>query len=112
MASIRKRVLPSAKVVWLVDYKDGQGKRRHRQFPTKREADLFLVKARAEVAAGTHTPDSASITVYPKPPISGWRVASAIVLKPRRFVNIGRTLTFISRRASATQNYPVCRRRR
>src|SRR5262249_51511356 len=37
--------------------------RRHRQFRTKREADCFHTKARTEVAAGVHTPDSASITV-------------------------------------------------
>jgi integrase len=37
--------------------------RRHRQFPTKREADVFHAKARTEVAAGVHTPDSASITM-------------------------------------------------
>jgi integrase len=63
MASIRKRSLPSGKAAWQVDYRDNQGKRRHRQFLTKREADSFLVQARAEVAAGLHTPDSASITV-------------------------------------------------
>jgi integrase len=63
MASIRKRTLPSGKICWQVDYRDGAGKRRHRQFVSKREADGFMVKARAEVAAGTHTPESASITV-------------------------------------------------
>ena len=40
MASIRKRALPSGKTAWQVDYRDNQGKRRHRQFLTKREADL------------------------------------------------------------------------
>src|SRR5215203_5685422 len=63
MASIRRRKLPSGKVVWQCDYRDGANKRRHRQFDTEREADSFLVKARAEVAAGIHTPDSASISV-------------------------------------------------
>jgi integrase len=63
MASIRKRTLSSGKSVWQVDYRDGAQKRRHRQFPTKREADSFCVKARAEVAAGTHTADSSSITL-------------------------------------------------
>lgn len=63
MASIRKRELPSGKSVWQVDYRDGAGARRHRQFPTKREADSFMVRARAEVAAGTHVADSASATV-------------------------------------------------
>ncbi len=64
MASIRKRALPSGKMAWQVDYRDNQGKRRHRQFLTKREADSFLVRARAEIADGVHTPDSTSITVF------------------------------------------------
>jgi integrase len=63
MASIRKRSLLDGQIRWQVDYRDGAGKRRHRQFTTRREADAFLVKARAEVATGTHTPDTASITV-------------------------------------------------
>ncbi|WP_066921104.1 tyrosine-type recombinase/integrase [Methylobacterium sp. CCH5-D2] len=63
MASIRKRVLPSGKTAWLAGYVDGAGKRRFRQFPTRKEADAFLTAARAQVAAGTHTPDSVSLTV-------------------------------------------------
>jgi integrase len=63
MATIRKRKLPSGKIAWQVDYRDGAGKRRHRQFDSKRDADTFMVKARAEVAAGVHTPDSDSISV-------------------------------------------------
>jgi integrase len=62
--SIRKRILPrSGKAVWQVDYKDSGGKRRHRQFATKRAADTYLIQARGEVVAGTHTADSASIMV-------------------------------------------------
>ena len=63
MATIRKRALPSGKVVWQVDFKDTNGKRRARQFPTKREADAFMVKARAEVAVGTYVHDADSITL-------------------------------------------------
>lgn len=63
MASIRKRTLPSGKTSWLCDYRDQAGVRRYAQFPTKREADAFLVRARADVAAGTHTPDSQSTTI-------------------------------------------------
>jgi integrase len=63
MASIRKRALKGGKVAWQVDYRDQAGARRHKQFQTKREADAWLVQARAQVAAGIHTPDSASITV-------------------------------------------------
>ncbi len=63
MATIRKRTLPSGKVAWQVDFKDRNGKRRARQFPTKREADAFMVKARAEVATGTYVHDADSVTV-------------------------------------------------
>ena len=63
MATIRKRTLPSGKVVWLAAYTDGGGARRFRQFPTKKEADAFLVQARSQVATGVHTPDSVSPTV-------------------------------------------------
>lgn len=63
MATIRKRTLPSGKTVWLASYNDGGGARRFRQFPTKKEADAFLVQARNQVAQGVHTPDSVSPTV-------------------------------------------------
>jgi integrase len=61
--SVRKRTLPSGEVRWLLDYKDLSGKRRAKQFKTKGEAVAFETKTRAEVAAGTHTADSATITV-------------------------------------------------
>src|SRR5215207_5021184 len=64
MASIRKRMLLSGKVAWQCDYVDAGGKRRHRQFETKREADSFLTRAKSEVAAGIHVADSASVTVF------------------------------------------------
>jgi len=63
MASIRKRTLPSGKIVWQCDYRDGSGARRSRQFQMKKDADAFLVKARSEVAQGIHAPDSTSITI-------------------------------------------------
>lgn len=63
MASVRKRTLPSGEIRWQLDYRDQDGKRRHRQFKTKREAEAFETKARAEVATGIHTPDSVSVTV-------------------------------------------------
>lgn len=63
MASIRKRTLPSGEIRWLVDYRDLAGKRRAKMFITKRDADTYLVKARAEVAAGTHVADSQSVTI-------------------------------------------------
>lgn len=63
MASIRKRKLKNRKTCWQVDYRDVKGKRRHKQFATRKEADAWLVKARSEVAAGTHVAASASRTV-------------------------------------------------
>ncbi|MGY4617631.1 integrase [Bradyrhizobium sp. USDA 4472] len=67
MASIRKRTLKATKTgqkrtVWQVDYRDNSRKRRHKQFRTRKEADDWLVEARAEVAAGTHVPASQSKT--------------------------------------------------
>ena len=59
MATIRKRTLPSGKAVWLAGYKDGAGKRRFRQFDTRKEADAFLIRARSEVVAGLHVPEFA-----------------------------------------------------
>jgi integrase len=61
--SVRKRHTETGEVRWQVDYRDAAGIRRHRQFETKRQADAFHAKARTEVFAGVHTPDSASITV-------------------------------------------------
>ena len=61
--SVCKRVLEDGEIRWQVDYRDNAGTRRHRQFRTKREADAFHTKARTEVAAGVHTPDSVAITV-------------------------------------------------
>jgi integrase len=65
--SVRKRewTTPAGvkKTAWLVDYKDGQGKRRAKQFTRKKEADDFALKSGNEVKQGTHTADSQSITV-------------------------------------------------
>jgi integrase len=65
--SVRKREWTTAKgeakTAWVVDYFDGAGKRRLKTFAKKKEADAFSATARVEVAAGAHTPDSASISV-------------------------------------------------
>lgn len=63
MATIRKRTLPSGKAVWLASYLDNAGKRRFKQFERKRDADAYLTKAKAEVAAGSHVPDRMASTV-------------------------------------------------
>ena len=65
--SVRKRewTTPAGekKTAWQVDYRDQQGNRRSRQFPRKRDADEFRVRAEGEIASGIHTADRASITV-------------------------------------------------
>ncbi|WP_432344785.1 site-specific integrase [Shinella yambaruensis] len=63
MATVRKRELPSGKIVWQADYRDGAGKRRSKQFAKRKEADDFLLTARGEVRAGVHVADSQSITI-------------------------------------------------
>lgn len=50
-------------MAWLAAYTDGAGKRRFKQFPTKREADTFLTRAKTEVATGAHIPDRLAKTV-------------------------------------------------
>ncbi len=61
--SVRKRVLPSGEIRWLLDYRDLQGKRRAKQFRTKGEAVAFETKVRSEIANGVHIADTAAITV-------------------------------------------------
>lgn len=65
--SVRKRpwVTPSGEQrdAWVVDYRDGDGKRRNKQFARKKDADHFAAQAKVEVSHGTHVPDSTSITV-------------------------------------------------
>lgn len=63
MATVRKRELPSGKIVWQADYRDGAGKRRSKQFSRRKEADDFLLTARGEVRAGVHVAESQSITI-------------------------------------------------
>lgn len=67
MATIRKRAwtTPSGaeKVAWLVDYRDGAGKRRFKQFARKKDADTWITQAAWEVSKGVHTADSQSVTV-------------------------------------------------
>jgi integrase len=67
MASIRRRSWTTAggeeRESWQVDFTDQAGKRRARQFPTKKAADQFMVKARHQVAEGIYSADSESPTV-------------------------------------------------
>ena len=61
--SIRKRELPSGQVRWLVDYRDGGGARRFKQFKTQKEAKTFSEETGCAVRAGMHIPDAASIKI-------------------------------------------------
>lgn len=63
MATIRKRTLPSGVVRWQVDFTDQVGKRRSKLFPRRKDADVFLVRARSLVANHTYLADSESLTV-------------------------------------------------
>ena len=67
MATVRRRSWQTGKrarkEAWRVRYVDQLGITRTRQFRLKRDADAFRVKAESEVLSGTHTADSASITV-------------------------------------------------
>jgi integrase len=50
-------------LMWLVDYRDGNGKRRFKTFDKKKDADQYDARSRVEVIDGTHVADSASVTV-------------------------------------------------
>lgn len=65
--SVRKREWTTdkgeAKSAWVVDYTDGNGKRRLKTFKLKKQADAFSATASVEVREGVHVADSASVTV-------------------------------------------------
>jgi integrase len=65
--SVRKRTWKTAageeRHAWIVDYADQAGKRRMKTFRLKKAADAFETRSRFEITQGTHTPDSASITI-------------------------------------------------
>ena len=98
--SVRKRVLGNGQTRWQVDYRDGAGVRRHRQFTTKREADAFHAKARTEVAAGVHTPTVLQ-SRSESPPICGLLAVNATLSSSRRFLPTGSTSICISSPISA-----------
>ena len=61
MATVTKRKETGT---WRARYIDRDGNRRCKEgFRLKADAEAYLVKVQAEVAAGTHTPDSVSLTV-------------------------------------------------
>ena len=65
--SVRKRAWTnrdgSKGQAWVAEYTDHEGKRRLRTFETKQAADSFHVGVTGELRAGTHVPDSQSVTV-------------------------------------------------
>ena len=65
--SIRKRSWTTAggerREAWIADYVDQAGRRHIRTCERKKDAEAFLTTARFQVSEGTHTADSASISV-------------------------------------------------
>lgn len=67
MATVKKRAWTTAagetREAFRVSYTDRSGKRQHKQFTLKRDADAYRIKVEAELAQGIHTPDARSLTV-------------------------------------------------
>lgn len=65
--SVRKRRWTGSdgtpKESWVVDYFDASGKRRHKTFEKKKEADAYAARAKIEVKEGTHVADRDTVTV-------------------------------------------------
>ena len=65
--SVRKRTWTTAdgeeRTAWVVDYKDGAGKRRLKTFSRKKDADAWAPQTAVDVRKGVHTPESESVTV-------------------------------------------------
>src|SRR5262245_38992561 len=65
--SVRKRswIAPDGehKEAWVVDYRDQRGDRHIKTFARKKDADAYHAKVTVDVRAGTHTPESNSITI-------------------------------------------------
>ncbi|MGV8831238.1 MAG: tyrosine-type recombinase/integrase [Devosia sp.] len=65
--SVRKRRWPDPitgpNERWVVDYKDGQGKRRHKTFERQKDAKAWASQTAVAIGKGIHVADSASPTV-------------------------------------------------
>src|SRR5690554_3482877 len=64
--SVRKRYWVSgsvAKSSWVVDYKDGDGKRRQKTFEKQKDAKAWASKTDVSIDQGTHVPDRVTVTV-------------------------------------------------
>ncbi len=67
MATIKKRSWTNRrgehKEAWQLRYVDAQGTERSKQFTKKGDASAYLTRVSWELAQGTHTPDTTSVTV-------------------------------------------------
>jgi integrase len=67
MATIKKRRWRTGsgewKEAWRLRYVDAGGRERQKQFDRKGDAEAYRIRVGWEVSQGTHTPDSASVTV-------------------------------------------------
>lgn len=67
MAIILKRIWKNGegeeRSAWQLDYRDGAGRRRSKQFSRKKDAQDWLTQAAWEVSKGIHTADTQSTTV-------------------------------------------------
>lgn len=64
--SVRKRSWTTkgvANTAWVVDYRDGSGKRRLKTFEKQRDAKAWASKTDVDIEQGTHVPDRATVTV-------------------------------------------------
>ena len=60
---VERRVLPSGAVSYRAPYVDNAGARRSKNFPTRKEAQAFLLTVGGELRLGVHTPASTSPTI-------------------------------------------------
>ncbi|QAY95111.1 site-specific integrase [Methylovirgula ligni] len=64
--AIRKRTWATAKgakEAWISDYVDQSGRRHIKTFERKKDAEAFLARASVEIAEGTHTAASSSVSI-------------------------------------------------
>ena len=65
--SVRKRSWKTdrgeTREAWVVDYRDQKGRRCHKTFGRKRDADAYQAQTTVDISAGIHVADSRSITV-------------------------------------------------
>lgn len=65
--SIRKRTWMTSTgqaEAWIFDYRDMDGKRRHKHFKRKQDAVDYANRTGVQIREGTHVPDNASVTVH------------------------------------------------